>query len=419
MLKKIIIRIMSITVACLLLTLPVANTALAAPTTVVFTVNSTLDLPDDLTIPGVCHTAANTCTLRAAIMQANRPTGERTIIDIPPGIYKLTIPAVGTGGEQNGDLDLTTPVSGSPLTIIRGDSADTTIIDADQRDRVFHVHPGRDVDISLLTIRNGYLVDAFEDGGGIQNEGHLVVSRTSITNNNVSASFNFGGGIHNSGSLEVRNSTIFGNGAYNGGGIYTFGAEMFVVNSTISQNYANNDGGGIYKYGTTGMAALYNTTIFDNDADHDRDENGGIGGGIFNAAGSRFLVVNTLIAGNTVFNAPIYNDCSGMLEAYGFNLIFDETGCTFSGNGTASRGFVSLDTIGPLRNNGGPTWTHALLAGSAAIDTTLDSLGCVDRDGLSLYYDQRDVRRPAGARCDVGAFEYYPPIYVYLPAIQR
>jgi len=167
------------------------------------------------------------------------------------------------------------------------------------------------------------------------------------------------------------------------------------------------------------LAALYNTTIIDNDADHDRDVNGGIGGGVYSIAGSRFIVVNTLIAGNTVLNAPIYNDCNGMLEVYGMNLLFDETGCTFSGNGSASWGWISLNTFGPLQDNGGPTWTHALLAGSAAIDTTIDSLGCVDETGTRLTTDQRGAARPVGARCDVGAFEYNPLRYRYLPLIRR
>jgi len=470
MLKKIILRIVAITMALQLLTLPVAPRAQAAPTAVTFTVNSTLDQPDDLTIPGTCHTAANTCTLRAAIMQANRTTGLGATILLPAGIYSLTIPFSGSGGEDNGDLNLTAPATGSPAITITGAGAGSTIIDANQIDRVFHVHPYRVAAISDVTIRNGYYVPNVNAyGGGIYNEGSLIVNGATISANNTadlgggiynsssgtltvinstirqnSADF-AGGGIFNGGILDVLNSTlsentalragggisnkgrtkvsksaIYGNGSNNGGGIFTEIDTLYVINSTISQNYANNNGGGIYMR-QYALAALYNTSIIDNDADHDRDVNGGIGGGVYSEAGARFIVVNTLIAGNTVLNAPIYNDCSGILEAYGFNLIFDETGCTFSGNGTASRGFITLNTIGPLQDNGGPTWTHALLAGSAAIDTTIDSLGCVDETGALLGADQRGAPRPAGARCDVGAFEYNPPTYsyVYLPVVER
>jgi hypothetical protein len=53
--------------------------------------------------------------------------------------------------------------------------------------------------------------------------------------------------------------------------------------------------------------------------------------------------------------------------------------------------------LGPLADNGGPTLTHALLAGSPAIDAAVDA-ACPPRD-------QRGVLRPAGAGCDVGSVE--------------
>ena len=68
--------------------------------------------------------------------------------------------------------------------------------------------------------------------------------------------------------------------------------------------------------------------------------------------------------------------------------------------------FRFVDTIGPLQDNGGPTPTHALLTNSEAIDNTIDSLGCVDETGSQLATEQRGAPRVAGARCDVGAFEY-------------
>jgi hypothetical protein len=124
-----------------------------------------------------------------------------------------------------------------------------------------------------------------------------------------------------------------------------------------------------------------------------------------------------LIAGYTLLNAPIYDDCNGTLEAYGRNLYGDVTGCSIPNPGTW--GLITLNTIGPLQDNGGSTWTHALLLGSAAIDNTNESLGCVDETGALLTTDQRGATRPVGARCDVGAFEYSPPLYLYLPLILR
>jgi predicted outer membrane repeat protein len=472
MLKKIIPILFMIVALLALVLLPVGLVS-AAPTALTFTVNSTLDQPDDLTIPGTCHTSANTCTLRAAIMQANRATGLGAIILLPAGIYSLTISFTGSDGEANGDLNLTTPATGSPKITITGAGAGSTIIDANQIDRVFHVHPGRVAAISDVTIRNGYYVPNVNAyGGGVYNEGSLTMINSTISANkaasygggisnsnigilsviNSTIRQNYadfaGGGIYNEGSLDVLNSTlsentarkagggvanggngldtgrmkmskstIYGNGSNDGGGIYSSNLNLFVINSTISQNYANNNGGGIYASKYSLVVALYNTTIIDNDSDHDRDQLGGIGGGVYSQAGSRFIVVNTLIAGNTILNAPIYNDCDGTLEAYGQNLLGDKSGCTIPN--VLNAGLISLSTIGPFQYNGGPTQTYALLADSVAIDTTIDSLGCVDETGAQLTTDQRGSPRPMGPRCDVGAFEYSPLRYVYLPLTLR
>ena len=390
-------------------------------------------------------------------MEANRISGTGATIFLPSGIFKLTIlpDYYGFEGEGEGDLDLISPLTGSPMITITGAGPGLTIIDANKISRVFRVYPGRVAAISNVTIRNGYFAQGNllnHDGGGIYNEGTLTVSNVTISANKVPGdgggisngrnsylivenstisqnySNQYGGGIDNGGILDVRNSTlsentarftgggingggpikvskstISGNGSNDGGGISFIVGKLYVINSTISQNYANNNGGGIFADDCpcNTLVALYNTTIIDNDADHDRDQLGGIGGGVYAPAVARFIVVNTLIAGNTILNAPIYNDCNGMLEVYGWNLLGDETGCTFSGNGSASWGVISLNKIGPLQNNGGPTWTHALLAGSAAIDTTIDSLGCVDETGALLTTDQRGVAAAGGCalRC--------------------
>jgi hypothetical protein len=465
MLKKFILRMLSMTIALLMFAVPITTGAQAAAASITFTVNSNLDQPDDLTVPGTCHTAANTCTLRAAVMQANRSSGAGANILLPSGIYALTIPAAGADGEGNGDLNLTTPGSGSPVITITGAGAGSTIIDANHLDRVFHVHSYRAAAITDVTMRNGYPAKANDNGGGIFNEGLLTVSRAAISANHVAdgeggginnaplatltlqnstlsqnssdffggALYNnsilnlydstlsqnrslvAGGAISNAGILKVSGSAIFGNNSGDGGGIYTSNATLYVINSTISQNYANTNGGGIAKYGTNQLVALYNTTIIDNDADHDRDQFGGIGGGVYSVAGAQFIVVNTLIARNTIGNTPIYDDCNGTLEAYGKNLFSDMSGCNIPN--ALNAGLILINSIGPLQNNGGSTQSYALLPGSSAIDSTFDNLGCVDENGTKLITDQRGFARPVGARCDVGAFEYSPLRYLYLPVI--
>ena len=75
--------------------------------------------------------------------------------------------------------------------------------------------------------------------------------------------------------------------------------------------------------------------------------------------------------------------------------------CGFTGTGD----IVDTDPLlGPLQDNGGPTFTHALLPGSPAIDA-VPVAECTDPDGNPLTMDQRGSHRPSGVGCDKGAFE--------------
>ena len=71
-----------------------------------------------------------------------------------------------------------------------------------------------------------------------------------------------------------------------------------------------------------------------------------------------------------------------------------------SGDATCPISFASGDpNLGPLQDNGGPSWTVSLQAGSAAID----QIPATGADCPAT--DQRGVARPAGAKCDIGAYE--------------
>jgi hypothetical protein len=390
---------------------------------VVFNVNSTLDQIDSNVGDGVCHTAAGTCTLRAAVMQANHLTAPGlATINVPAGIYLLTLSQNGGGGysEANSELKLTEPLAAGQRIVVRGAGAAQTIIDSSGQFKVFTIETSRAATLTDITIRNGGGVA----GGGIFNAGDLRLTQAVIENGEADR----GGGIYNRGTLDMKastvrgnrgvtegggiiaegptrivDSTISGNSSGTGGAILSVSSALTVVSSTISANTALGDGGGIYNAGTTYM---YNSSIIDNDADDDHDELGGIGGGVYSVAGTRFLVVNSIIAGNAVVAYVNPDNCNGNLEVYGWNLFDEVVGCTFSGNGGAAWGPISLDMFGPLQDNGGPTKTHALLPDSRAIDTTDNALGCVDDTGVTLATDQRGAPRIAGARCDVGAFEY-------------
>lgn len=250
--------------------------------------------------------------------------------------------------------------------------------------------------ITDSTISNNDETTGALGGGGIivDTSGPATITRTVISGNTAvhGGGISFGDG---SSALRLVESAVSGNTADgNGGGILTVGT-LEVVNSTISGNQATAyTGGGLYVW-TSGAAQLSNVTIADNVA------NGG--GGVRNDG--TLTMRNTLVADNTGSVSGSGPDCGGTIASAGYNLIGDTSDCGFvAGTGdqvNASAGLAAL------ADNGGPTRTHALLAGSAAIDGGNPG-GCLDEDSAAIATDQRGETRPIGSACDVGAFELDP-----------
>ena len=246
---------------------------------------------------------------------------------------------------------------------------------------------GHQPGVSVLIVRTGIIVTlsglSIQDGnagtgGGIANLGTLIVTDSVIQANAATTS----GGIDNQAgaSLTLLNSTVAGNSAVaNGGGIGNQGF-LTIVNSTVSGNRAGALGGGVRN---EGALSIVNSTIAVNTA--------ATGGGLYNGAGNVALK-NTIVANNT---ALLGADCRAVtsLSSAGHNLESGTT-CGFTQAGDlGSRNPL----LGPLQGNGGTTPTHALLAGSPAIDAG-DAVGCPATD-------QRGVIRPQHGKCDIGAFE--------------
>jgi hypothetical protein len=245
-------------------------------------------------------------------------------------------------------------------------------------------------------------------GAGIYNN-QTSSSTATVTESTFSgngASIAGGGGIWNEyDTLTVSGCTLSGNTAATGGGIANKMGTVMVRNSTLSGNVAtgssyqdSNGGGGIANgsvYDEGGVLEVINSTLFGNSATGTK----GGGGGIQNT-GAGASVRNTIIAGNgTSTSGP---DCSGTINSQDYNLIQNPAGCTISG-ATAHNILGQDPKLGALQNNGGPTSTHALQAGSPAIDAGDNS---VLVSPLNLTTDQRGFTRKVGSAVDIGAYEF-------------
>lgn len=237
------------------------------------------------------------------------------------------------------------------------------------------------------------------DGGGLYSSGTVTVTNSTVSYNQAAGN---GGGMRTNGPTVILNSTLRNNVAVlHGGGLY--GPSFEVMNSTISSNDAWQSGGGIYK--GSGNGSLYSVTITANRADADQGGTTGDGGGLYNGSGVINLR-NSIVANNTdLGGANNHADCSGTLTSGGYNLVRSGSGCVVLGDTTGNLPFGTDPQFGPLANNGGPTWTHALLTSptaSPAINAGNPS-GCTGQYFASLPADQRSGAR--AGRCDMGSYE--------------
>ncbi|CAN5409820.1 hypothetical protein BH23VER1_BH23VER1_02010 [soil metagenome] len=209
-----------------------------------------------------------------------------------------------------------------------------------------------------------------------------------------------GGGIINAGTLEVRASLVNGNDANNGGGIFNTGI-LTVTNTTLSGNMAGGAGGGIANFG--GFADISFATITGNVTGDFA------GGGVASSdeEGTQTVVSHSIIAGN--FDSESESDVEITvvtelpLDPYvsaGFNLIgFGNGTNAFTEPGDQTG--VDDPGLGMLADNGGLSFTHALLPTSPAVDAGDPEIA------MPPANDQRGAGFPRldGAAVDMGAFE--------------
>ena len=293
---------------------------------------------------------------------------------------------------------------------------------------------------SSITGNSAYL------GGGIDVNGEAgsitLTLLGSMISSNTAAGPVGGGAIKNDGSPSgsattlITNCTLNGNSsAGNGGAIQNDGvqgsATLIVVNSTLSGNSVsgNGRGGAIFNDGGVGgnsTVTLINATVSSNSA-------GSVGGGIcnggFNGGGTTTLILlsstlssnsasaigtiynsGTLQVGNTILNTggsgSNISHFSGTVISQGFNISSDSFG-GFLTNATDQTNINPL--LGPLQDNGGPVFTHALLAGSPATDKGKNLSGAAtDSRGFPRTFDDPAIANAAGGDgTDIGAYEAF------------
>lgn len=438
-----------------------ANQFLTAQT-LTFAVTKSADTND-----GVCD---SDCSLREAIDAANQQgTVAQIAVNIPTtdaGCVNNACTIALTGGElligsaQNVTINNITPV---PLRV-----------SGNNRSRVFFIGNAARLTLNNLTVSGGVGTGLnnpnLDNTGGaiLVNAGALTVNNSIISNNRAGTTTGAGGAIaNNGGEVTLNNSTITRNTAADlGGGIEQNGGSLSVNNSTISFNAtANLDGGGIDSFGNTtitifnstlngntaaglgggifndsGVLNLYNSTVSGNSAaglatsggidssgtlklinvtiayNRASSSDPGNGGGLWN--GGTTSLRNTLIAGNSVGNpttaAPDVRFDQGTFTSLGNNLISNTSNTNLPIAWNTAPATLDLLNQSPqlllLDNNGGPTQTHLLFAGSPAADRgnncILTANGCGDNNP-ALTTDQRGVGFPRliGNTVDIGATE--------------
>ena len=325
--------------------------------------------------------------------------------------------AGGTLTLTSGQLDIERSM------IIDASAASGIVVSGGGNSRVFEVDSSALVSINGLVISDGA---AGPQGGGILNHGELTLERVVVTNNTENgagpASFDLGGGgIYNSdgATLNLTDSTVSNNTALNqpGGGIYGFfNSTINITRSTVSGNLGGDVAGGLRSLGdanvldstfsgnvstawhgggifhTDGILSITQSTFTDNVAP------AGTASGVlvatFGAPASLILTSSVMEGNGGAFACATEGGGAATITSGGSNVINDG-----SCNPTASDQSFTDALLGPLADNGGPTSTHALGAGSPAIDAAGPCASAVD---------QRGITRPQGAGCDAGAYEFTP-----------
>ncbi len=361
------------------------------------------------------------CSLREAVIAANESPGA-DVINLPQGVFALTVTGADEDACRTGDLDITEQVS------ITGAGWGATVLDGLGADRVFDVRTGAGpVQIASLTIRGGSVNEGSAvrsmlethlhlaavscvgnhssvQGGAVRARGPLVLADCVFAANTAGS---LGGAVMAEGSLEIVRTTFNGNrSVYGGGAVLTnvdttvtiddsvfmaniggYGggvdidrSEITFTNVTFTGNASAIGAGGAIS-ANRGSMTIRNCTLSDNAG------SGNVATELYGTNNPEFVIENSIVSG-----PGRYPLCAAPILSNGHNFTIDQS----CGLNHATDIAGSKPGLRRLRDNTGSTWTLALLAGSPAIDAG---------GGQFAATDQRGVARPVGPAPDIGAYE--------------
>jgi CSLREA domain-containing protein len=363
----------------LMLLVAVVAGLLVVPSAGAVTINVTTVADDYGASPG-------TCSLREAITAAQTDSGfdgcaagaGADTVSLPGGTYLITRPGADEDLNVTGDLDV---VGTGTLSIEPANDNAKVVLDANQIDRVYDQQGNNSLTIKNQHVFGGVLTLIGDDGAGIRNAvGQLTVEGTTISSNRTD---------------------------FQGGGVAVY-SNLAMINSTITGNEANGNGGGIYAPGGAAVS-VRSSTITGNSADMDANDNGQ-GGGFADGGASSISFTNVINAGNfdrSPNQAGATPDCSsGPAYFPDFTIQVQPfaAGNCLIGFDPGTNKTVTDPLLGALQDNGGQTPTIALLPGSPAIGAGAPS----PSPDACPATDQTGRPRPADG-CDIGAVQFIPP----------
>jgi len=351
-------------------------------------------------------------TLREAITAANNGGGNDSILFQSGLTGTITL-----NGTQ-------LPLIDEPLQVV-GPGAGMLTVSGANASRILYINttPGDDVTVSGLKLMAGnaaaagagaiysrdadLTISAATISGNKANfagamyllDAGTTIERSTISGNNATSGGEGGIMSNGGGPLTIRDSTVSGNTADFAGGLYSINEEATVERATISGNKAvSGIAGGILQNGQA--LILRSSTLSGNTSTS-------IAGGIYTSSSAPDPVLtNSVVANNAAPMSPDLRGGGGDQFNASFSLIEDSAGATVNSIVAGSNLIGQDPKLGPLTDNGGPTRTHALLPGSAALDRGMAS--GTDQRGLTRPFDLPGVPNSgaAGANgADIGAYE--------------